>query len=144
DLPILADSGFDGSYWHEGIPDLSNFFYTASAALSGDDADPAINQFLTDYQARFGELPQTSFAVQGYADAQLLVEAITRAGTTDSDAVLAEFNKFTDVATLQGPTTYTPTTHFNSGAAMVINEVDGGTSKFVERLTPSYVPEPKY
>jgi branched-chain amino acid transport system substrate-binding protein len=40
DLPILASSTFDGTYWLGAVPDLTNFYVPVQASVYGDDPRP--------------------------------------------------------------------------------------------------------
>ena len=65
--------------------------------------------------------------------------AIKRAGTTDSDKVLAEMNKFKNEDLVVGPTTYTPDLHINLMRPQAVMGIKDGKGYFVDLIQ---LPEP--
>ena len=93
DVPIGGGDSMDGSYWADAVPGLSDHYASSFGSIWGDDPRPEVNAFFDRYRAKYGE-PETSFPLNGYSVIQMLKVAIERAGSFDSDAVLAEMNKF--------------------------------------------------
>ena len=60
---------------------------------------------------------------------------IERAGTTDSDAVLAELNKFDNEPLLVGPTTFTEDLHINLQRPQAIIGIKDGKGYLVDVIT---------
>ena len=132
DTPITAGDSMDGDYWTEGIPNLNDHYTGTYAAVSGDDKRPEVNEFFDRYAERKGERACCSFALQGYSVIQAFAVAIERAGTIDSDAVLAELNKFDGEPLLVGPTTFTEDLHINLQRPQAIIGIKDGKGYLVD------------
>lgn len=141
DLPILSGEDMDGDYWLESVPGLSNYFVTAMASIYGDDPRDDVNAFLEEFEARHGRHPTTAHTITGYDAIKGIAAAIERAGTTDSDAVVAELVKFNDEPMLAGPTSFTDTRRINVDRPLAIINVEDGTPRFLEMREPQRVPE---
>jgi len=139
DLPIIGGVAMDGVYWLEAVPDLSEFYNLNYSSIHGDDTIPAVQEFYKKWEPRFGA-PIVGFSVTGYAVIQAWAMAVEAAGTTDSDAVTAELEKFDKVPLLVGDTTFTPEWHINFLTPMMITEIQGGVRSAVERVAPTKVP----
>ena len=144
DLPIVAGDGMDGDFWQKAIPNLKDFWLVTGASIFGDDPRPAINRFVQRYKKKVGKAPPTAFSVMGYSIAQAIVRAVQRAKTTGGPAVVKQLERFRGEPLLQGPTTFTPTYHFNYGATMTVLEVRGARPHFVKLLKPKKVPKPRF
>jgi len=71
-----------------------------SNQFSADDPSPAVQDFVKVYQQKYGNRPD-NFAALGYDAAQVVLDAIKRAGTTNSAAVrdaIAQTKKFPGVS----------------------------------------------
>jgi branched-chain amino acid transport system substrate-binding protein len=80
--PLLGGDGWDGPpLWELGGESLNGAFMVNH--YSTDDPSPAVQKFVTAYRARFGTNPD-AIAALAYDAAYILVDAIKRAGTTDS------------------------------------------------------------
>ena len=71
---------------------------------ASDDPEPMVANFLSGYKAVYGEDPM-SFAATAYDAAMILCDAIERAGSTDSEAIIAAM-KTTDMACVTGQITF--------------------------------------
>lgn len=142
DIPILSVDVMDGDYWMEATPDLSGFYYPSYAgSIFGDDPRQEVNDFLAKWKEKTGDdKPDNSYALMGYALVEMYVEAIKRAGTIDSAAVAAELDKFTDVDTLVGPTTFTDQVHVSMDRPYAYMQVENGKHKFVDYFGPETIP----
>lgn len=84
-VPLLGGDGWDSPRLTEiGGAALENAYF--SAHYSAEDPNPQIQSFVTKYRERFGRAPDGLTAL-GYDAANLLFEAMERAGTTDPVAV---------------------------------------------------------
>lgn len=131
-VPILSDMAMDGSYWLGAVKKLSNFYYPAAGSIFGDDPDPKINTFVKQFTAATHKKPQTSYVLFGPALLQIYVDAVKRAGTTDSQKVHEALDKFRNVPTLVGKTTYTPQAHIVLDRPMRIMQVQNGKMGYLE------------
>lgn len=139
-MPILSGEDMDGDYWLESVPDLSNFYFAAMGSIFGDDPRPDVKKFVDDFTALHGNHPSTAHTLTGYSVIQGIKVAAERAGSIESDAIKAEFEKFKDEPLLVGPTTFDEKTHINFKRPMVIMQVQGGKHSVVELRTPEKIP----
>ena len=139
DTPISGGDSMDGDYWTEAIGNLNDHYTGTYGSVFGDDPRPRVNEFFDRYEEVHGERVCCSFALSGYSIIQALAIAIDRAGTIDSDAVLAELNKFDKEPLLVGPTTFTPDLHINLERPQAIIGIKDGKGYFVDLIQ---LPEP--
>jgi branched-chain amino acid transport system substrate-binding protein len=136
--PIFTDGPFDGDWWRNAVPNLSNFYYTTWFSMYGDDDDPKVNAFFERYKKRYGELPNVPMNVFGYAAVQMWADAVRRAGTFDGDSVRRQLDKMQSASTLAGPTTFTEDVHYGvTGRGMVIYEVENWVRHRAGRFNPA-------
>lgn len=140
DTEILASDSMDGDNWLESVPNLSNFQYGAYGSLFGDDPNAEVRDFLDKYTAKFGTKPISSQALTGYSVIQAYALAAERAGSLDSDAVVAELERFSAEPLLVGQTTFTKDRHINHDRGQLIMKVEDGKHKAVEWQQPTNVP----
>lgn len=80
-VPLLGGDGWDSQKTMEiGGAAVEGSYFTNHYAP--DDPNPAVQNFVTKYQARFGR-PPDAIAVLGYDAAHLLYDAIRRAGAVE-------------------------------------------------------------
>lgn len=90
DAQFIGCDGWDGvvgalSEGQKNIADgaiFSNHYYT-------DDPDEVVSTFVSEYEAKFGELP-TAFSALSYDGAMMMFDAIENAGSTDAAAIVGE------------------------------------------------------
>lgn len=128
--PILNGTGMDGTYWTSGVPGLKDFYVPVQASVSAD-AKPAVNALTKAYTEKYGVAPTTQYAYPIYAWLQLWEKAVTKVGTTDAKAVVAEMNTYTAVPTVLGPRTYTSKLHIENSTPMTIMEIADGKQHVV-------------
>lgn len=82
-VPILGGDAWDSPKLAElgGAQALNNTFFTNFYSV--EDKNPVSNAFIEAYKKEYGQLPD-SMAAMGYDAANLLVDAIKRANSTDS------------------------------------------------------------
>lgn len=135
EIPIGGGDSMDGDYWAKGIPHLSDFYCATYGSAFGDDPRPQYNDFMNRIaQYNRGKRLPTSFGINGYSVVEALAIAIKRAGTTDSDKVLAQLNKFKNEPLAVGPTTFTPELHINLLRPVAIMGIKDGKSYFVDLI----------
>ncbi len=143
DTPILTTDAMDGDHWLGSVPDLSEFYFQAYGSIFGDDPTSRINAFVDRYTKTYGDKPFTSQVLTGYSILEAYKIAAERAGSLDSDAVLAELEKFDGEPLLAGPTTFSPDLHINLDRTSLILEVQNGQHRAIEHVTPEKVPAPR-
>jgi branched-chain amino acid transport system substrate-binding protein len=125
DTPLLAGTWADGDEWLNAVPDLSNFFYNSYSSARGDDPSPKIQAFVTAFEKATGHRPVTGQAVTGYSVVDAWAKAVQRAGSLDSDKVVAELEKFHDEPLLAGLTTFTDKLHIAKRPMLVVGYTNG-------------------
>lgn len=140
--PLVGSESWDGDYWLEGVPDLSDMYFVTYASVFGTDPRDAQKAFMDKFVAKYGTPPVTSHAVTGYSVIEAWAAAVERAGTLDADSVRAALEKFVNEPFLAGPTTYTADVHINHQRDLVLMEVDGGkTGNVVGIISAEKLPD---
>jgi branched-chain amino acid transport system substrate-binding protein len=140
--PIVGGDGYD-------TPDLltvagaaaDNVFFTTHALMDATGGTEGIKKFITDYNAEYGHDPENAFAALGYDTVYLMVDAIKRAGGTDSAAVKAALESTTDFKGITGSITFSAGVHVPQKGVTVI-AVTGGKFTLGAELVPEKVPAP--
>ena len=140
--PIVGGDGYD-------TPDLlsvagaaaDNVFFTTHALMDATGGTDGIKKFMTDYKAEYGKDPENAFAALGYDTVYLMVDAIKRAGSTDSAAVKAAIEATKDFKGITGSITFSADTHVpQKGVTMIA--VKGGKFTLGAEVVPDKVPAP--
>jgi branched-chain amino acid transport system substrate-binding protein len=129
DVSVVSAVNMDGDAWHAAVPakQLTDVYYISYSSARGDDPRPEIQTFIDEFTKRMGSPPTTGQAVTGHSVVTAWARAVERAGTFDSDAVLAELNKFSDEPLLAGLTTFTADLHTNTERPMLLFGFENGT-----------------
>lgn len=143
DVPILSDTGMSGNFWLNSVPGLKDFYVPTLMSINGGDPRPAVNTFLEKYKARWGALPSTEFSVLGYCAVEQWAQAVEKAKSVDSDAVLAVMNQFKDEPITCGPTSYTDQIHIQVSRPQLIMKVVDGEFRPQELYRNEFVPDLK-
>lgn len=139
DLPILATDCFDGTYWLDAVPELSNFHYLTYGSVYGDDENAKVNEFVAKFKKKTGKNPLTGHVLPGYSTVEAWAIAAERAGTIETKAVKAELEKFLNEPLLAGLTTWSDETHIASRDHALMR-IEKGQPSFVKRIQASKVP----
>ena len=118
-LPIMSGTAMDGTYWLNSTPGLKDF-YLPVQALTVNDPRPAVSEITAAYTKKYSKPPTTQYAYPIYAFLELWAKAVTKTGTTEGKAVVAEINKSDKAETVLGPRTYTPKLHVQIGMPMTV------------------------
>ncbi len=140
--PIVGGDGYD-------TPDLisvagaaaDNVYFTTHALMDATGGTDGIKKFITDYKAEYGNDPENAFAALGYDTVYLLVDAIKRAGSTDSAAVKAAIEGTKDFKGITGSITFSAASHVPQKGVTVIS-VKGGKFTLGAEVVPEKVPAP--
>jgi branched-chain amino acid transport system substrate-binding protein len=121
---------------------VSDQLKNAGTALDGcyfsdhyakEDDRPEVKEFLTKFKAAYNQEPD-SMAALGYDAANLLFDAIERAGTTQGKALAAAINSTKDFKAVTG--TITIDEHRNAKKGAVIQQLKNGEYSFYARVEP--------
>jgi branched-chain amino acid transport system substrate-binding protein len=135
ETPLGGGDSMDGDYWAKGIPHLTDHYTGTYGSIFGDDPRPRYNEFFDRAaKANGGERLPISLVICGYSVIEAYMLAIQRAGSIDSDKVLAELNKFNNEDLAVGPTTFTPELHINLTRPQAIMGIRDGKGYFVDLI----------
>lgn len=123
---LAGGSSMSGTYWLDSVPNLSGHYVTEQASIYGDDPRPAVEEFNDKYEARFGERPNSQYTYPGYLVIEMWARAVEKAGTFETDAVVAAMETFRDEPFLIGTRTFTNILHHQDRAPYLIVETTNG------------------
>jgi branched-chain amino acid transport system substrate-binding protein len=121
---------------------VSDDLKNAGTALDGcyfsdhyakEDDRPEVKNFLTKFKAEYNQEPD-SMAALGYDAANLLFDAMQRAGTTDGKALAAAINSTKDFKAVTGNISIDE--HRNAKKGAVIQQLKNGEYSFFARVEP--------
>ena len=99
--PLLGGDGWDApELWQLGGDALNGSYI--STHYSVDDPSPGIQTFVGAYKQRYGNLLPDAHAALAYDATRLLIDAITRAGTTDGEKLRDALAQTKDFAGVTG------------------------------------------
>lgn len=142
DVPILSDTGMSGNSWLNAVPGLKDFYLPGIMSLN-DDPRPEVAAFLAGYEKRWGQKPDTEFSVLGYCSIEMWSQAVKKAQSIDSQAVVDVMNTFNDEQTTCGPSSYSPEVHIQINRPQLITEVKDGAFQSIEIYRNKFVPSLK-
>jgi len=130
-MPILGGDGWVGDALANGREALANTFI--SDHYHGDNPDPVVQNFVKSFRTKFGRQPD-SIAALGYDSIKVLVDALTRAGSTEG-AMVRDALATADVSGVTGRLKMNAKRNVDKPA--VISEVTfvDGAVKYVYRAT---------
>lgn len=99
---------------------------------SPDDSDPEVQEFVNSYKEKYGETSD-AFAALSYSTLQLFEEAITKAGSTDGEAV-KDALKNIDVDTISGNIRFDE--NRNPQKSVSIIKIENGEVKLETKVNP--------
>lgn len=123
---LAGGSSMSGTYWLDSVPNLSGHYVPEQASIYGDDPRPAVEAFNDKYEARFGERPNSQYTYPGYLVVEMWARAVEKAGTFETDAVVAAMETFRDEPFLIGTRTFTNILHHQDRAPYLIVETTNG------------------
>jgi len=132
DAAILGGASWDGDYWVDAVPNLSDFYFATYASVFGDDPRETINQLFARIGEETGRKPVTSFDLTGYALGEAVGLAIERSGSVEGEVLSEELEKFDGEPLILGPTTFNDTKHITPLRPMAIIEIQNGEPSFLE------------
>jgi branched-chain amino acid transport system substrate-binding protein len=132
EAPLLGGDGWDSPSLIEiGGAALEGSYF--SNHYSVDDPSPAIQKFVSDYRARYGQTPD-ALAGLGYDAAQILFDAIRRADSTNPTAIRDALAETSNFAGVTGVTTLDE--NRNAVKPAVVLQIADGKLAYVETINP--------
>ena len=99
---------------------------------SPNDTDEAVKEFVNSYKEKYGQTPD-AFAALSYSTLQLFEEAITKAGSTDGEAV-KEALKNIEGETISGNIKFDE--NRNPQKSVSIIKIENGEAKLETKVNP--------
>jgi len=130
--PIIGGDGWDDPKVVEIAGNMNNTYF--SNHYSPDDKDPLAVKFAEAYKKEYGQAP-SAFAALGYDAALMLIDAIKRAGTTDSDKIRDALEQTKDLKVVSGVITLDA--KHNPIKSAVVIEFKDGKQIFKEKIAPA-------
>ncbi len=127
-----GDGIFEAALVHLAGPGIAEGVHSTMLGVD-PHAVPAAQDFVTRYEARYGEIG--SFSAYGYDAASVLIEAVRRAGKKDREAVTAELKKMKDFPGILGPINFDAKGDA-IGKSVGIFKVENGKFKFLKEIKP--------
>jgi branched-chain amino acid transport system substrate-binding protein len=134
---LAGGSSMSGTYWLDSVPNLTGHYVTEQASIYGDDPRPAVNEFNEKYKAKFGEYPNSQYTYPGYLVVEMWARGVEKAGTFDTDAVVAAMETFKDEPFLVGTRTFTAELHHQNYAPYLMVETTDGKPHVADEFTIS-------
>lgn len=136
DLPILAGDPFEGSYWTESVPGVSNVFAVTAASTFGDSQVSGANELFGTIEELYGERPVRGDAIYGYVLGEMIAAAIEGSNGSTEGKTLAQFLESNTVQTILGDYSYDPETHISLNQPWEIIEFTDGIPKPIGVFAP--------
>ncbi len=134
-VPFLGGDGWDSpKLWEIGGTALNGCYF--SNHYSTDDPNPAVQKFVADYKAKYGQVPD-ALAALAYDAARVLADAIQRAGSTDGPKVRDAIAATKDFPGVTGNISIDKDR--NAIKPAVILKVENGKYLLVETIKPEAV-----
>jgi branched-chain amino acid transport system substrate-binding protein len=129
---LLGGDGWDSDkLWEIGGEALNGCFFSNHSSM--DDPSPVLQKFAADYKERFGLMPD-AIAALGYDAAALVIDAIRRAGSVNSDSIRAALASTKDFQGVAGKITMDE--NRNPVKSAVVLEVRDGKYAYKETVNP--------
>ena len=120
-----------GTDWTKAVPSLSDFYVVGLASIYGDDPDPAVQAFVTNFKKATGSDPATTQVIEGYNVAQLIVAALKKTGGDTSGPKLSEaLDGLTNFKILGGAITYNDKQHIKQDGPLTVLKFQSGKPSF--------------
>jgi branched-chain amino acid transport system substrate-binding protein len=131
-VPFMGGDGWDSPRLIEiGGDALNGSYYSNHFSVS--DPSPAIQKFVSDYKARYGETPD-ALAGLGFDAASILFDAIKRANSTDGAKIRDAIAQTKDFPGVTGKITLDKDR--NAVKPAVVLQVKEGKLNYVETIAP--------
>ncbi len=136
--PMLGGDGWDSTQlWDLGGESINGSYI--SNHYSVDDPAPAIQKFVADYKARYGDIPD-ALAALGYDAMKVLADAMKRAGGTQEPQLRDAINATKDFAGVTGNITIDA--NRNAVKPAVVLKLENRKYIYVETIYPEGMTPP--
>jgi len=132
DIPFLGGDGWDSI--EADYADVAEGMYFGNHYTKSDESD-AVQNFVANYTAEFGEAP-TALAALAYDAVKVMAAAMEEAGTVDREAVVEALAALTYETGVTGSITFDGTGNAVNKAISVIT-VEDGEQKLVKKISAS-------
>jgi branched-chain amino acid transport system substrate-binding protein len=131
-VPLMGGDGWDSPSLTEIGGEALNGSYFSNH-YSVNDPSPAIQKFVSDYRARYGEVPD-ALAGLAFDAANILFDAIRRANSTEGPMVRDAIAQTRDYAGVTGMITLDE--NRNAVKPAVVLQISGGKLQYLETINP--------
>lgn len=133
DVPLMGADGWDSPKLVElaGAEALNNTYITNH--YSSQDPDETIQDFVSAFEAEYGEAPN-AFHALGYDTAYFLADAIERAGSTDGEAIQKALAETEELSLITG--TFSVDEKHNPVKSATVLEFVDGNQVFNSKVNP--------
>jgi branched-chain amino acid transport system substrate-binding protein len=141
-LPMIGGDGYDGpELVGVGGSGAENVYFTTHAFMSAAGGTDKMKAFIAAYNKEYGHDPESAFAALGYDAVYLMVDAIKRAGSTDSKAIRDALAATSGFEGVTGTITYQPGTRIPQKTVTII-AIKNGQYTLGAQVVPQKVPAP--
>lgn len=135
-VPVMGDDGYDSPTLKDlgGADALNNVFFTNH--YSALNQDPKVTAFVAAFKAKYGADP-SGFNAMGYDTMKFIADAITRAGSTDGQAIADAMASTTNFSAVTGTLSVDSATHNVVKSIVVVELKDGDQSAATVVAPPS-------
>ena len=131
-LPMMGGDGWDApDLFKIGGPALDGSYF--SNHFAPDAATPKAQKFVADFKKKYGIEP-TGLGALGYDAASVLIAAMERAGSLDSDAIRVAMGKTKDFEGVSGKITIDAKRDAQKSAVVI--KIEGGKGKYETTVEP--------
>ena len=125
--PVMGDDGYDSPTLKDlgGADALNNVYFTNH--YSPLNQDPKVTQFVSDWKAKNTTDP-SGFNAMGYDTMNFIADAITRAGSTDGQAIANAMASTTNFQAVTGTLSVDSATHNVIKSIVVVTLTNGDQS----------------
>lgn len=124
----MATATFDGTYWLDSVPKLTNFYVTSQASIYGDEPRPEVVGLIDRYKAKFRKRGH-AVRLLGLRLPSALAKAVEKAGTLDLDKVVAVLNTYHDEPTVLGRRSFSPKLHIQDQSPLLVVSINEDPAK---------------
>jgi len=129
--PMLGGDGWDSPKLTEiGGAAVEGCYFTNH--YSPDDVSPVVQEFVKSYKAKYNSVPD-AYATLAYVATNIMLDAITRAGSTSGPAIQAAMDK-TDLKCVTGQIKFDD--HRNPVKSAVIIQIKDGKQVYKSTVNP--------